>query len=75
VTRMATRQQRLDAFVHEGDPPPDQPLELLCEDHIGTYVIPFPCRWTGDHWQSMGTEERVQVMVIGWRRWQGPGKK
>jgi hypothetical protein len=41
---MATRQQRLDAFVHEGDPPADQPLELLCEDHVGTYVIPFPCR-------------------------------
>jgi len=23
----------------------DQPLELLCEDHVGTYVIPFLCRW------------------------------
>jgi len=65
---MATRQQRLDAFIHEGDPPADQPLELLCEDHVGTYVIPFPCRWTGDQWQSMGTAERVQVTVIGWRR-------
>jgi hypothetical protein len=65
---MATRQERLDAFVHEGDPPADQPLELLCEDHVGTYVIPFPCRWTGDYWQSMGTAERVQVTVIGWRR-------
>jgi hypothetical protein len=63
VARMATRRQRLDAFVHEGDPPADQPLELLCEDHVGTYVIPFPCRWTGDYWQSMGTAERVQVTV------------
>jgi len=60
---MATRRQRLDAFVHEGDPPADQPLELLCEDHVGTYVIPFPCRWAGDYWQSMGTAERVQVTV------------
>jgi hypothetical protein len=63
VARMATRRQRLDAFVHEGDPPADQPLEVLCEDHVGTYVIPFPCRWTGDYWQSMGTAERVQVTV------------
>jgi hypothetical protein len=38
---MATRQQRINAFIHEGDPPADQPLELLCEDHVRTYVIPF----------------------------------
>jgi len=72
---MATRQQRLDAFIHEGDPPADQPLELLCEDHVGTYVIPFPCRWTGDQWQSMGTAERVQVTVIGWRRRRETGEE
>jgi hypothetical protein len=75
VARMATRQERLDAFVHEGDPPADQPLELLCEDHVGTYVIPFPCRWTGDYWQSMGTAERVQVTVIGWRRRRETGEE
>jgi len=63
---MATRQQRLDAFVHEGDPPVDRPLELLCEDHVGTYVIPFLCRWTGEDWQSVKTGERIQVAVIGW---------
>jgi hypothetical protein len=63
---MATRQQRLDAFVHEGDPPVGQPLELLCEDHVGTYVIPFLCRWTGEDWQSVQTGERIQVAVIGW---------
>jgi hypothetical protein len=38
---MATRQDRIDAFDHEGSPPTDQPLEILCEDHVGTYVIPF----------------------------------
>ena len=30
----------------EGSPPADQPLEILCEDHVGTYVIPFLCQWT-----------------------------
>jgi hypothetical protein len=64
---MATRQARLDAFAHDGDPPVDQPLELLCEDHVGTYVVPFLCRWTNTAWQSVETGERIQATVIGWR--------
>jgi hypothetical protein len=64
---MATRQQRIDAFVHEGDPPADQPLELLCEDHVGTYVIPFLCRLSGGVWQSVDTGNRIEATVIGWR--------
>jgi hypothetical protein len=65
---MATRQQRLDVFIHEGDPPVDQPLELLCEDHIGTYVIPFACQMTGGAWHSVDTGNRIEATVIGWRR-------
>jgi hypothetical protein len=64
---MATRQERLDAFAHEGDPPVDQPLEVLCEDHVGTYVVPFLCRWTSTDWQSVETGERILATVIGWR--------
>jgi hypothetical protein len=64
---MATRQERLDAFTHDGDPPADQPLELLCEDHVGTYVVPFPCRWTNAAWHSVETGERILATVIGWR--------
>ena len=37
------RQERIDAFIHEGSPPAGQPLEILCEDHVGTYVISFLC--------------------------------
>ena len=43
--RMAIRQERIDAFIHQGVPPVDQPFELLREDRVGTYVIPFLCRW------------------------------
>ena len=32
------------SFV-KGSPPNNQPLQILCEDHVGTYLIPFPCRW------------------------------
>ena len=64
---MVTRQERIDSFDHEGTPPPDQPLQILCEDHVGTYVIPFPCQWHGDAWRSVATNRRIEATVIGWR--------
>jgi hypothetical protein len=67
---MATRQERIDAFIHEGMPPADRPLEILCEDHIGTYVIPFLCRWR-DVWRSVKTDRPIKVRVIGWREPKG----
>lgn len=65
---MATRQQRIDAFANDGDPPADCPLELLCEDHVGTYVIPFLCRWTDGAWRSAHSGENIEAQVLGWRR-------
>jgi hypothetical protein len=65
--RMATRQERIGAFTHDGVPPADQPLELLCEDHVGTYVVPFPCRWTSGAWQSVATSTPIEATVLGWR--------
>jgi hypothetical protein len=65
--KMATRQQRIDEFTHDGAPPADQPLEILCEDHVGTYLVPFPCRWTGYDWTNADTGERIEVAVLGWR--------
>jgi hypothetical protein len=64
---MATRQERIDEFSHDGTPPADQPFELLCEDHVGTYVIPFLCRWHDGAWQSLDTDKCIEATVIGWR--------
>jgi hypothetical protein len=64
---MATRQQRLDAFIHEGEPPADRLLEVLCEDHVGTYVVPFLCRWSGADWRNAATGARIEATIIGWR--------
>jgi len=64
---MATRQQRIDAFIHEGVPAADQSFELLCEDHVGTYVIPYLCRWQGGAWHSVATASRIEATVVGWR--------
>lgn len=44
-----------------------QPLELLCEDHVGTYVLPFLCQWTNTDWQSVESGQRIEATVIGWR--------
>jgi hypothetical protein len=65
--RMATRQRRIGDFTHDGVPPADQPFELLCEDHVGTYVVPFLCRWTSGAWQSVATSTPIEVTVLGWR--------
>jgi len=65
--RMATRQERIGAFTHDGVPPADQPFELLCEDHVGTYVIPFLCRWKSGAWQSVATSTPIEATVVGWR--------
>lgn len=64
---MATRQERIGAFTHEGVPPADQPLELLCEDHVGTYVIPFLCRWNNGAWHGVETQSPIEAIVVGWR--------
>jgi hypothetical protein len=64
---MATRQKRIGAFAHDGVPPADEPLELLCEDHVGTYVLPFLCRWSKGTWLNMDTNSQIEAMVVGWR--------
>jgi hypothetical protein len=64
---MVTRQQRLDQFGSDGEPPAGELMELLCEDHNGTYALPFPCRWMDGAWRSGSTGHRIQVNVIGWR--------
>jgi hypothetical protein len=64
---MATRQERLDAFPSEHERPAGQPFELLCEDHIGTYVLPFLCHWTDNAWRSIDANSPVDADVVGWR--------
>jgi hypothetical protein len=64
---MATRQHRLDDFESDGEPPAGELMELLCEDHNGTYVIPFPCRWVDGTWRSITSNH--QFINAGWGVW------
>jgi len=66
--RIAARQQRLAAFPGEGAPPANQACELLCEDHVGTYTLPYLCLWSKGTWRSAETGEAVKAGVVGWRQ-------
>ena len=67
IDEMATREKRLAQFDGNGEPPLDRPVELLCEDHSGTYQLPFACRWIEGGWRNERTGGAVEATVIGWR--------
>ncbi|MSO67032.1 MAG: hypothetical protein EXQ82_04290 [Pseudolabrys sp.] len=63
---MATRHHRISEF-DQGSPPSDQPLELLCEDHSGTYLLPYLCHWSDGVWCNSTIGTAIAGKVIGWR--------
>jgi hypothetical protein len=64
---MATREKRLAQFDGNGEPPPGQLVEVLCEDHSGTYQLPFACRFIDGQWRNHESGGAVEATVIGWR--------
>lgn len=54
-------------FNSPTDAPGQGPLRLLCEDHVGSYVIPFPCIRREGAWRNAATGEPIEAEVIGWR--------
>jgi hypothetical protein len=67
---MATLAERLSEFTTDEEPQPGSTVELLCGDHNGTYVLPFPCHLIEGAWCNAQTGENVQAEVLGWRSWQ-----
>jgi hypothetical protein len=63
---MATRQARLSEFSRSV-PPDGVPLQLLCEDHCGTYLIPFLCERRDGAWYTTGSSIPIDATVVGWR--------
>jgi hypothetical protein len=64
---MATREKRLAEFNGQGDPLPGQGVQVLCEDHSGTYQLPFACEWVDGEWHNAQSGQVVEARVIGWR--------
>jgi|SRR5450759_804313 putative transposase len=66
---MATRQYRLNEFDQVA-PPSDLPLELLCEDNRGTYVLPYLCLWSHGTWRNTDTGSTIiRISMDGRGRW------
>lgn len=64
---MATRNKRLAEFNGMGDPPANLAVQVLCEDHSGTYQLPFQCIWENGIWQNNESGAQVHATVVGWR--------
>ena len=56
----------LNSMARE-QPPPDQPVQVLCEDHSGTYQLPFACRFVDGEWRNNESGGTVEATVVGWR--------
>ncbi len=66
---MVTWTARVAAFTIDEEPRPEEEVELLCEDHCGTYLLPFPCRRVGREWHNQTTGQIIEVTIVGWRTW------
>jgi hypothetical protein len=40
---------------------------VLCEDHSGTYQLPFACRFVDGEWRNHESGSTVEATVVGWR--------
>lgn len=67
---MSTLKDRLAEFIIDQFPNERVLVELLCRDHVGTYVIPFPCRLVAKAWHNSRTDELIEAEVAGWRPWE-----
>ncbi len=64
---MVTRTARLEDFITDGYPGSELQVQALAEDHVGTYILPFPCEHVTGEWRNGITGEAVQARIIGWR--------
>ena len=67
IDQMATRERRLAEFDGAGAPPAGMPVQVLCEDHSGTYQLPFACHFVDGRWHNHESGGALQAMVVGWR--------
>ena len=65
---MVTRETRLAEFQTDS-PLVGATVDVLCEDHNGTYTLPFPCKWNGTDWVNVKSGHLVEATVVGWREW------
>jgi hypothetical protein len=67
VSIMPDRPNRLAQFINDRLPSAEEAVQVLCEDHVGTYTLPFLCRWTTNAWINTATSAPIEADVVGWR--------
>jgi len=63
---MVPRQYRLNEF-EQGMPTSNRPLQVLCEDQSGTYLLPYLCHWSDGVWRNSAMGGVIEANIIGWR--------
>ena len=58
---------RLAQFNTDTLPSEGAAVQLLCEDHIGTYMLPFLCLRSENGWVDAETSSPIDAGVLGWR--------
>jgi hypothetical protein len=64
---MVTFRERLADFISDRYPDEKMPVEVLCKDNKGTYVVPYACCRFDGKWRNFETDEMVTADIIGWR--------
>jgi len=64
---MITCADRLAGLMTDFDPVLESLVEVLCEDHVGTYLLPFLCRRTPEGFRNERTGELIERRIVGWR--------
>ena len=65
--KAAAQPWTLANFTTDADPASQTLVEVLCEDHVGTYLLPFLCRLTPEGLRNERTGESIEGRVVGWR--------
>jgi hypothetical protein len=65
---MVTRAERLADFIADADPPLGSVVEVLCEDHVGTYRLPWLCRSRPEGLHPGGLPPSIPNAVCSRRR-------
>jgi hypothetical protein len=63
---MTTRLERLSEFSQVA-PPASEAVQVLCEDHAGTYLVPYQCRYIEGKWVT-DQGAAMTAKVVGWRQ-------
>ena len=64
---MVQRADRLADFITDADPAPETMVQVLCQDHVGTYTLPYPCLMSEGVWINAATRCPIEMAVVGWR--------